>query len=49
MDRTEIQKLLKEKDKRDKLKRYDKSFSEFAQEQIKIITKDATKASSPSN
>ena len=47
MDRSEIQKLLKEKDKRDKLKRYDKSFSEFAQEQIKIITKDANQGFIP--
>lgn len=34
--------LLKEKEKRNKLKGYEKDFSSFAQEQIKIITKDTS-------
>ena len=41
MDRKEITKLLREKEKRNKLSAYKEDFSSFAQEQIKIITKDA--------
>ena len=41
MDTKEIRLLLAEKERRDKLKAYDKDFALFAQEQIKIITKDA--------
>ena len=48
MERTEIEKLLKEKEKRNKLASYAADFSLFAKEQVKIITKDANRASSPS-
>ena len=42
MDKQEIAKLLKEKEKRTKLSQYNDDFAAFAQEQIKIITKDAS-------
>jgi hypothetical protein len=42
MNNKEIMSLLKEKEKRNKLKGYEKDFSSFAQEQIKIITKDTS-------
>lgn len=42
MDKKQIQLLLKEKEKRDNLKRYSTDFAAFAEEQIKIITKDAS-------
>ena len=42
MDNKQISKLLKEKDKRDKLKSYKDDFAKFAEEQIQIITKDAS-------
>ena len=41
MDKTTAIRLIKEKEKRDKLKRYKNDFSSFATDQIKIITKDA--------
>ena len=41
MDKKQIAKLIAEKEKRTDLKRYEESFSDFATEQIKIITKDA--------
>lgn len=43
----ELLKLIKEKEKRLKLKRYEESFNEFAKEQIQIITKDATQGFVP--
>ena len=47
MDKSEIQKLLKERERRDKLKAYKEDFSLFAQEQVKIITKDANQGFIP--
>ena len=41
MDKKVLMKLVKEKEKRDKLSSYSEDFSAFADEQIKIITKDA--------
>ncbi|MCH9734886.1 MAG: hypothetical protein K0U78_10070, partial [Actinomycetia bacterium] len=41
MERQEILRLIKEKERRNQLKSYDSDFSRFAEEQIKIITKDA--------
>ena len=41
MDKTQLLKLVKEKEKRNKLSSYSTDFGLFAQEQIKIITKDA--------
>ena len=41
MDKKELQKILREKQKRDTLKSYSTDFASFAQDQIKIITKDA--------
>ena len=41
MNREEIERLLKEKEKRNKLASYAADFSIFAKEQVKIITKDA--------
>ena len=43
----ELLKLIKEKEKRLKLKRYEESFNDFAEEQIQIITKDATQGFVP--
>ena len=42
MEKKELIKLIKEKEKRNKLKSYDSDFTSFAREQIKIITKDAS-------
>ena len=39
----ELLKLLEEKEKRDKLKVYDTDFTQFATDNLKIITKDASK------
>lgn len=47
MDKQEIQKLLQEKEKRVKLDKYRDDFASFAQEQIKIVTKDATQGFVP--
>ena len=47
MDNLQLTKLLREKEKRLKLKEYEDSFSTFAQEQIKIITKDTTQGFIP--
>ena len=47
MDKQELQRLLREREKRDKLKLYSNDFSEFAKEQIKIITKDANQGFVP--
>ena len=47
MDRNELIKLLAEKEKRDKLKAYSTDFTAFAEEQIKIITKDASQGFIP--
>ena len=41
--------LLKEKEKRIKLKGYENNFTSFASEQIKIITKDTSKGFVPFN
>ena len=46
-DNKELHKLVREKEKRNKLKAYDKDFTSFAQEQIKIITKDAAEGFVP--
>lgn len=45
--RAQAIKLLQEKEKRDKLKRYENDFAAFAEEQIKIVTKDASKGFVP--
>ena len=47
MNKSEIQRLLKEKERRDKLKAYKEDFALFAQEQVKIITKDANQGFIP--
>ena len=47
MDRKQAILLLKEKEKRDKLKDYSDNFASFAEEQIKIITKDASQGFVP--
>lgn len=47
MTKAEVMKLIKERDKRDNLKRYEKDFAAFAEEQIKIVTKDASKGFVP--
>ena len=49
MQREEIERLLKEKEKRNALTRYGNDFSLFASEQIKIITKDANQGFVPFN
>ena len=49
MQREEIEKLLKEKEKRNKLSSYAADFSLFAKEQVKIITKDANQGFVPFN
>ena len=41
MDKQEILKLIREKEKRELLKEYQTDFGRFAEEQVKIITKDA--------
>ena len=45
--RKELLKLVKEKEKRDKLREYELDFSKFANEQIQIITKDSSKGFVP--
>ena len=47
MDKKQLMLLLKEKEKRDKLKGYQDDFTAFAQEQIRIITKDASQGFIP--
>ena len=47
MDKELLKKLLKEKEKREKLNAYSKDFSLFAEEQVKIITKDTTQGFVP--
>ena len=47
MDRQELTRLLQEKEKRATLKGYSEDFSSFAEEQIKIITKDASQGFVP--
>ena len=42
MDKKELAKLLREKERRDTLRDYSEDFGKFAEEQIKIITKDAS-------
>tara|TARA_R110000782_G_scaffold58848_1_gene122561 strand:- start:43 stop:1695 length:1653 start_codon:yes stop_codon:yes gene_type:complete len=49
MKNKEIMSLLKEKEKRIKLKGYENNFTSFASEQIKIITKDTSKGFVPFN
>ena len=46
-NKKELLKLLKEKQKRNKLVKYEEDFSIFAEEQVKIITKDASKGFVP--
>ena len=43
----ELMKLIRERDKRDLLKSYENDFAKFAEEQIKIITKDASQGFVP--
>lgn len=47
MDKKQLMLLLQEKEKRDKLKGYQDDFTAFAQEQIRIITKDASQGFIP--
>ena len=47
MDRDKALLLLQEREKRDKLRTYDMDFSSFAEEQIRIITKDASQGFIP--
>lgn len=47
MDKKDLIKLVKEKEKRDKLKTYNTDFTIFATEQIRIITKDASQGFIP--
>lgn len=47
MNKKEITKLIKEKEKRLKLSEYRDDFAKFAEEQIKIVTKDATQGFVP--
>jgi len=47
MNKQEITKLLAEKKKRDTLKEYSQDFAKFAEEQIQIITKDASQGFVP--
>ena len=47
MDKQQLTKLLKEKQKRGKLNSYQSDFASFAEEQIKIITKDASQGFVP--
>ena len=47
MDKTELMTLIKEKEKRVQLDEYSKDFAKFAEEQIKIVTKDATQGFVP--
>ena len=47
MDKKELVKLLKEKEKRQTLREYQEDFSIFAEDQIQIVTKDATQGFVP--
>ena len=47
MDKTELIKLVKEKEKRNLLEEYSQDFTRFAQEQIRIVTKDSSKGFVP--
>jgi len=47
MNKKELSKLIKEKEKRIQLKSYSLDFAKFAEEQIKIVTKDATQGFVP--
>ena len=47
MEKKELMALIKEKEKRVQLERYSKDFASFAEEQIKIVTKDATQGFVP--
>ena len=47
MDKKELIKLVKEKEKRQKLKEYSEDFKKFSQEQIRIVTKDSSKGFVP--
>ncbi len=47
MDKTELLKLVKEKEKRNLLEEYSQDFTRFAQEQIRIVTKDSSKGFVP--
>ena len=47
MNNKEVMTLLKEKEKRIKLKGYENDFTSFAEEQIQIITKDTSKGFIP--
>jgi len=47
MNKKELSKLIKEKEKRIQLKAYSLDFAKFAEEQIKIVTKDATQGFVP--
>ena len=47
MNRKELVKLVKEKEKRELLKEYQEDFAKFAEEQIQIVTKDATQGFVP--
>ena len=47
MNKKEITKLIKEKEKRIKLSEYKDDFAKFAEDQIKIVTKDATQGFVP--
>ena len=47
MNKNDIIKLLKEKERRDTLKEYKDDFTSFASDQIKIITKDSTQGFIP--
>lgn len=47
MNKKEITKLILEKEKRLKLQNYKQDFAKFAEEQIKIVTKDATQGFVP--
>ena len=49
MNKQELLKLVKEKERRGVLKEYSKDFSQFATEQIQIITKDASQGFVPFN
>ena len=47
MDKRELQVLLKEKERREQLRSYEKDFTTFAKDQIQIITKDASRGFIP--
>ena len=47
MNKKDIAKLIKEKQRRSRLKDYEDNFSRFAQEQIQIVTKDVSQGFVP--